>query len=255
LILFTHFEGFVWLLLTLGPLIFLQRSLHHEIQSVFLLVTRRVEISTVLFSLLFFPGVLMHEMSHYLMAKLLFVKTGRIYLIPQISNDGQMRLGYVETLVSDPFRDTLIGAAPMIVGGAFVAYAGLVRLNLSSMIEITLAEGLSSGLNSLIIVFNQPDFFLWFYLVFVVSSMMLPSVSDRRSWLSIGMWLALIVLIGVFAGAGPWLLEHIAPWLNKVLSSIAIILGISAIVHLVALPVFWFLHRLISKITGYEVSR
>ena len=55
----------------LGPLLLLQRALHREIQVVFLLITRRPEITVALFSLLFFPGVLLHEGSHYLMAKIL----------------------------------------------------------------------------------------------------------------------------------------------------------------------------------------
>ena len=60
------FDGILWLLLTLGPLIFLQRALHRAIQTVFLLITRRADITVALFSLLFFPGVLLHEGSHFL---------------------------------------------------------------------------------------------------------------------------------------------------------------------------------------------
>ena len=55
----------VWLLLVLGPLLFLQRRLHTDIQLIFLHLTRRLELAIMCFSLLFFPGVLLHEGSHY----------------------------------------------------------------------------------------------------------------------------------------------------------------------------------------------
>jgi hypothetical protein len=124
----------------LGPLLLLQRGLHREIQAVFLLITRRSDLAIALFSLLFFPGVLLHESSHYVMAKLLRVPTGKVSLIPQSIEGNRLRLGFVETGKTDILRDALIGAAPMLTGGLFVAYAGIMRLDLLSV-----WDGLSSG--------------------------------------------------------------------------------------------------------------
>lgn len=244
------FESVVWLLVTLGPLIFLQRNLHYQIQAVLFSLTQRADISMVVFSLLFFPGVVLHELSHYVMARLMFVKTGRISLIPQQSNEGQLRLGYVEATVCDPVRDTIIGSAPLIAGGIFVAYAGLYRLNLLTLIEITSQYGILAGLQSVSLIFQQPDFWLWFYLVVVVSSMMLPSKTDRRSWLIIGLWIGIIIIISMVAGAGSWLVDYFAPWIKKIITSLTIIFGISALVHFFLLPVFWFLHFITSRLTG-----
>lgn len=253
LIRFSQFDGLLWLLLTLGPLIFLQRSLHFQIQAFLLLATKNPAISSVIFAILFFPGVVLHEFSHFLMAKLLFVRTRRFSLIPKIIGNGQLRLGYVEASASDPVRDTIIGAAPLISGAAFVAYAGLTQLNLSTVLETSNQHGWQSGLYSMVSVIHQPDFFIWFYLVFVISSMMLPSASDRRSWLIIGFWVGLIILLSMFAGAGPWLVRNVAPFFDNVLTSLAIVFGISASVHLILLPIFGFLHFLASRITGLDV--
>ena len=126
------FDGILWLLLTLGPLILLQRSLHRAIQTVILLITRSPEITVALFSLLFFPGVLLHEGSHFLMAKILGVPTGRVSFIPESMKGNRLRLGFVETASTDIIRDALIGTAPLLTGGLFVAYAGIVHLNLLS---------------------------------------------------------------------------------------------------------------------------
>src|SRR3990170_5216778 len=93
----------------------------------------RSEIARAFFSLLFFPGVLLHETSHYLAARLLGVKTGRFSLLPQPLPDGRLRLGFVETTGTDLLRDALIGVAPLVAGGAFVIYAGLLRLGLPAL--------------------------------------------------------------------------------------------------------------------------
>src|SRR5574339_544265 len=111
----TQLTGFLWFILMLVPLIFLQRLLHREIQSVFLIVTRNPGITMGIFSLIFLPGVFLHELSHFLMAKILRVPTGRFSLFPQSLPDGRLQLGYVETGRSDVVRDSLIGAAPLIV--------------------------------------------------------------------------------------------------------------------------------------------
>lgn len=111
-----YIEGLRWFLLTLLPLIFLQRALHHELQVVLVLLIRRVDIALVVFSLLFLPGVLLHEVSHFIAAKLLRVPTRGFSLVPRRLDDGRLLMGYVETAPTDFIRDALIGAAPFLAG-------------------------------------------------------------------------------------------------------------------------------------------
>ncbi|MFN2152928.1 MAG: hypothetical protein ACK2T5_15090, partial [Anaerolineales bacterium] len=150
-------DGILWLLLWLGPLLLSQRGLHREIQVVFLLLTRRADLAVALFSLLFFPGVLLHESSHYLMAKILGVPTGRVSLIPQSIEGNRLRLGFVETGKTDILRDALIGTAPLLVGGIFVAYGGIVRLDLLSVWEGIASGNLEAVLERLAASFTVPD--------------------------------------------------------------------------------------------------
>src|SRR5512143_419644 len=124
------FRGLLWCILTLLPLALLQRLLHREIQAAFLILSRSPEFSITLFSIIFLPGVLLHEFSHYLVALVLGVQTAHFSLIPQLLPNGKLQLGYVETVKSDYFRDSLIGAAPLIAGGSLVAYLAVTRLDL-----------------------------------------------------------------------------------------------------------------------------
>lgn len=239
----------------LGPLILLQRALHREIQAIFLLITRRAEVALVIFSILFFPGVLLHETSHYLMAAMLRVRTGRFSLIPRNLGNGRLQLGYVETAQTDFIRDALVGFAPLMAGGLFVGYAGQARLGLLAVWNAVV--GGSPGLlgATLQITLAQPDFWLWFYLTVVVSSTMLPSPSDRRAWVPLGIAVGLLVGVGILVGVGPWMLDNMGGALSDVLRSTAVVFGMSAGAHLVVMLPAWMVRRGLSRLTGVEVVR
>jgi hypothetical protein len=248
------FTGLLWFIVLLLPLVILQRLLHHEMQAVLLIVTRSPQLTIGLFSILFVPGVFLHEASHFVMAKILRVQTGKILLIPKSLSNGHLQMGSVETAQTDIIRDSLIGLAPLIAGSLFLAYAGLNRLGLSTLLDM-LANGRTElfwmGLKLLPQV---SDFYLWFYFAFAVSSTMMPSESDRHAWLPLGLWTAGLLALAIFAGAGTWMLNNIAPLLNDFLGSVATLFGLSVALHIILLLPTMLLHRVVSRITGVDVK-
>ncbi len=248
-----HF-GFAYLVLLVVPLVILQRLLHREIQAIFLMITRRADISITLFSLLFLPGVLLHESSHFLMARILGVRTGRFSILPRPLPDGRLQLGFVETAPSDMIRDTLIGAAPLLAGGAFILYAALIRLNLYNLAPAIFSQGPENLISQLRLLQASSDFWLWFYLIFTVSSTMMPSASDRRSWLKAGAFIvALFILIGVIIGFA-WIQQNLYPIFDRVSLVLAVIAGVSDAAHLILYIPLLILRVLISRLTGLQVQ-
>lgn len=82
-------------------------------------LTKSKRITVGLLFCLFFPGIVVHELAHLLAAGLLFVKTGRLEIVPRIMDDG-IQLGRVEVAKTDPFRRAIIGVAPVLLGMAMI---------------------------------------------------------------------------------------------------------------------------------------
>ncbi|HVN16233.1 MAG TPA: hypothetical protein VMT73_10875 [Anaerolineales bacterium] len=248
------FDGLFWFLLTLLALLTLQRVLHREIQAVFLILTRNPALTMGLFSILFFPGVFLHELSHFLMARLLGVRTGGFSLIPRAMPNGNLQLGYVETAQTDLARDALIGAAPIISGGLVVSYIALSKIDLLPLWDVLRNANFGLFWLGISMLPQVKDFPLWFYLTFVVSSTMMPSESDRHAWLPLGLLIAFLIVLALFAGAGPWMLENVTPWLNSFLRAVALIFGLSALVHAVIIPPAFLLHRALARLSGVDIA-
>ena len=249
-----QFTGLLWFAFLLVPLVYLQRLLHREIQIIFYLITRNKPLTIAIFSMIFFPGVFLHELSHFLMAKILGVRTGKFSLLPKSLDTGHLQLGYVETEQTDILRDSLIGLAPIIAGTLFVAYAGVIQLRLDALWHVFSNGQVELFWMGLRLLPTVPDFYLWFYLTFAVSSTMLPSESDRHAWLPLGMWIGALLVLAVFSGAGVWMLNNLAPVFDPLLRSVALLFALSDIVHIVLLIPLYGIRQVMTYTMQFQVN-
>jgi hypothetical protein len=248
-----QFSSLGWFLVGAIGLALLQRRLHQEIQAILYLITRRIDLALAIFAILFLPGVLLHELSHYLTARALGVPVGRLSIIPQSLPDGRLRLGYVETGQTDFLRDALIGAAPLVAGSIFIAYAGFAQLNFLSVWDQMASGDLPLISSSLSQVVRQPDFWIWFYIIFVISSTMFPSATDRRAWGPIFLMLMLLIALVLIAGAGPWLWDNLGAPIFNMVDLLSVIFVLSALVHLILWPPSWLLRVILERIFRLKV--
>ena len=163
-------------------------------------------------------------------------------------------MGYVETEQADVFRDSLIGLSPLIAGTLFVAYAGMEQMQLRTLWDVLRNGQIELFWLGLGMLPAVPDFYVWFYLTFVISSAMMPSQSDRHAWLPLGLWSAVMLALAILSGAGVWMLENLAPLLDDFLNSVALLMGLSNAMHVALLIPFFLFHRLLVYILQVDVE-
>ncbi len=252
---YRYLIGYLFFFSSLVVFILVQRLLHREIQALLLIIFHKPKIVIAIFSLILLPGVFIHELSHLFTAILLRVPVKRLSLIPETLKNGQLRLGYVETQKCDVIRDSIVGAAPFFAGLMVLAYIGIYPLEMKNLLSIPAVGGISFILKIISAIFHQPDFLIWIYLAFAISSTMLPSASDRISWKPILFGVIIILILLVLLGYGNWIMDNIVKNLENKFQIIAIVLSGSIITHLLILIPTRLLWLAISHITGTRLVR
>ena len=142
------------------------------------------------YALLTWPGTVIHEFSHWLMAVILRVPVSLPNLVPDRSRGA---LGWVMHARTDLFRQSLIGAAPLLFGSGVVAVLAYYAFSLP-IPEIEL-NGLSSILpllEAFPAVFDVPYALLYLYFLFAIANGMMPSPTDYASWPLLFLLIALL---------------------------------------------------------------
>lgn len=81
--------------------------------------TRSQHFTIYFTAFVFFPGVVIHELSHAFAAIVTGVRVSHMEFLPKII-DGRLKLGSVSLSQTDPFRRTWIGVAPVLGGCAAI---------------------------------------------------------------------------------------------------------------------------------------
>lgn len=247
-------QAWLWLFVSLPPLLLLERWVHRHMQGIGLLVTRDPDLATIIYSLIFFPGVALHETSHWVTAKLLGVQTGRFSLWPQRQADGTLRLGFVETVKIDFLREALIGIAPLVAGSIVVVLIGYSRLGVGPLGAAIASGDVADITQKFLASLQTADALIWLYLLFAVSNSMMPSASDRRAWLPLVTALVLIGIVLYYVGAVPAVMQTVGDPVTAGVRAVASAFTITVGVNLLIIPLIWLLEMLLVRITGLKVN-
>lgn len=145
-------------------------------------VFRNQHSATIPLFLLFFPGVIIHEISHLLIAEILFVKSYHIEIWPKVAN-GRVQMGSIQIQNTDLIRGVLIGIAPIIVGVAFLSSILLMFVS-----NIGVQNIFSSSFNIFISA-------LVIWSVFVVTNTMFSSKRDVEGALELFVFILFLGLV------------------------------------------------------------
>ncbi len=175
----------------LTALFLLNDWISRHLQGIGLLLTGQPEGGMVLAWLIFLPGIILHEVSHWVAAHLLGLRPSRLRVWPE-RRGTLVRMGYVDLRTGGLLRDSLVGLAPFLTGCA--ALLGMATQVFGLDGQTGWWEAVQSVLGSL----HQADLWLFLYLIFTVSNGMMPSASDRQAWGSLLLYV-LLAAVGLYA--------------------------------------------------------
>lgn len=231
----------------LGATLFLQHWLQQHIQGLTYAVTGNPGCAVRALFLILLPGVLLHEFSHWLVANLIGVRTGKVSIGLGKMRGKHFSLGSVTVERSDPARESLIGIAPFVFGVLAIWAVMGFGFDLWSpndprqVMEIVGAT------------ISDPLTWVALYIVFAVSTSMIPSESDREPW---GVIIAIFVGIGALAlilGWTPNITPDLIARARQVLTTLIFVFGIIVTVNGILAVVIFLLEWGFGTVTSRRV--
>jgi len=210
-------------------LFFLSQQLTKTLSSLFHKVTRNEIVTIHLLSILFMPGVIIHELAHALTASVLFVPVGEIEFFPKITEHG-VKLGSVQIAKTDPIRRALIGFAPVMVG------VSLIFL----MLYYAASPGFLPQTSEIV------KYLLVFFVLFELANTMFSSRKDVEGTIELLLALGILALIGFFVGFR--IPQNVFDVFNDpsfvlLLQQACLFLGAPIVVDILLLALLRFIHK------------
>lgn len=230
--------------------ILLQRWLHQHIQGFALALTGNPGCALRLLFYLLLPGVILHEGSHYVVARLLLVPTNGMNIGIGNSKRKRVSLGSVNIQRTDPIRESLIGIAPFLVG------IGAIWLLAGWGFDLWPNSGLSLAQMVQRVQEYSYEWTTWLdlYLVFAVSTAMIPSESDREPWGPVVTFFGLGTALLFLLGWTPRIPPDTVTLARNLLDALTFALGIAVFVNGVVALVLWIMERTVEQISGKRVE-
>ena len=192
------------------------------------------DVALIVYFVVVLPGVIVHELSHWLAAKLLGIRVNKLSLGPvRKGRSRRVSFGSVRVGNVDPFRASLIGLAPLLGGTAVILIIGNWVLDVDALQGAMTGGGIEGILARLEQLVQVPDFWLWLYLIFSVSNAMLPSTSDMDAVRPVLIFLGIVVAVALIVAGVPAIPKDVVMGANAVAGYLASAFGLTLAVDAV----------------------
>ena len=142
---------------TLVALIQLGRWVTRQVQTIGWLLTGNASVTMIAYYLLMFPGILLHEVSHYVTARLLGIKVTDFSLGPRRrKNSNTVELGSVSVYSGGTIRDSLVGIAPFVAGTAVLLLVSYSVFDVEALGRVWAAQGWSGFFKTVALLPQTP---------------------------------------------------------------------------------------------------
>lgn len=242
----------ILLLVSLIGLISIKNWIHRRLQAVVMLLGGSKRLSLKIYSLIFLPGVIIHELSHFFMASILNVRTGKINIFPSDhQEDGRVALGSVQVAKTDFIRSSLVGMAPFIFG-CILLYSLTVILFGPLLAQPTLHQAII-WLTDQSEIITSPLTWLWLYLIIAIANTMFMSKEDTRSLPFLGLVFLLLLTAVFISGRALDVGIFVWPFIQSIARALGTTFAITLGINFTGLVVLYGIQIGIQKLTRKRV--
>jgi len=237
-----------WFLVSLVVLAGLSRWMSGLVQSLGLLLFDDERAASLLTFLVLFPGILLHELSHWVMAWLLGMRPRQLRVWPRMRGR-RVEMGSVRMRSGGPLRDSLAGMAPLLTGSLVLILVSYRVFDGAALQRAWESGGLGAAWDGFWAALGAADAWLWAYILFAISNAMIPSSSDRQPLLSLFLYILVVALFFYLVGWFPSLTipsqmaDRLAGALRTLTTAFAFTIGLDIVI---ALPLLGVLLALVS---------
>ncbi|MGD2205505.1 MAG: hypothetical protein PVH17_01885 [Anaerolineae bacterium] len=222
------------LIATLLPLLWVKHWITERLKELSYRWVGDAEVALILYFVMVLPGVVIHELSHWLMAWTLGVRVRKLAIGPVMQGRSKrVSLGSIRVGDVDPLRASLIGLAPLLGGSAVILLIGNLVLGVGELADAMAGQDLEGLLAGLAQVVHVADFGLWLYLIFAVSNAMLPSESDMEAVRPVLIFLGIAALVLLIAGGVPTIPPQVVDGVSALAGYLASAFGLTLVTDLV----------------------
>jgi len=242
--LLTGLPTFLGFLIALLLLAWLSGQLSMQIQTIFVLLTRNIDLTIVLLFLLLLPGIIIHEAAHWVAARLLGLKTGKFRVWPK-KQGKYIGLGSVSVQRGNLWQETIVGMAPLLVGTILLALIGQHIFHLFHFSIALSGQQWVDSWRAFQQALQAPDGILWAYLLFAIANAMMPSASDREPVKPLLIYSAGAIILYLILGLPLTPFARILAWVAPLLQMVSQVLLFTIVLDLLILGGLFLIIQLI----------
>lgn len=185
----------------------------------------------IVWSVIFLPGTITHEISHFLVAALTGARTGKIEIFPEYLEESDEKsthvaLGSVRTQKLNPIQGFLVGIAPFISGMALLIW-------LASLLQTSFADR-----NIWLLVLEG-------YFFFTIANSFFPSWPDIKQALPFVIISLVVGLLAWYFGFQIFLNSNSYVW--TLLDALWKAIVLSILLNLCLIGLFFILHKITKR--------
>lgn len=266
-----------WLFLALIIFLLLrvQGAIQRRIFGVGYMLAADHSMAAVVYTLVLFPGIVLHEVTEWVTAGILNFRTVRSMRWPEADQNGELDPKFVTVeypkrekglgppgpaaRAKDLFSRALVEIAPTLAGLACTLLISNNLLGFPDLIRELPSGDLTRIGPALGAVVRRPDFFLWFYVLFTISNSMMPRRFARRGLAVLAVCAALgmvfLAVIGFSRVVEEWMLGPIPTAVNQLSAISMLVLVVDGIVLLIVIGLEYGAERLTQRQAPYKVAR